>query len=109
MFILPINYKQLDTGSNQTAGIQPVCAESKEGNNRPDVVFLKGKECAFLGRRARVAYEARQLRGSSCTKRLGLMAVVNRQVKGIQALKPINLCWGGYGEGQKYVQIIQSN
>jgi hypothetical protein len=63
----------------------------RKGTTDLDVVFLKGKECAFQGRRARVAYEAEQLRGGSYTKRLGLMAVVNRQVKRIQVPKPINL------------------
>jgi hypothetical protein len=59
----------------------------RKGTTDPDVVFLKGKECAFLGRRVWVAYEAGQLRGGSYTKRMGLMAMVNRQVKHIQVTK----------------------
>jgi hypothetical protein len=62
----------------------------RKGTTDQDVVLLKGKECAFLGRRG-MACEVRKLRGGNYTKGLGLMAVVNRQVKHIQVPKPINL------------------
>jgi hypothetical protein len=87
----------------------------RKGTTDPDVMFLKGKDCAFLGRRARVTCADGQLRSGSYTMRLGLTAVVNRQVKRIQVPKPINLrvfiiseCKGGYGEGLNKCKLFSN-